>query len=82
MLRMGVNTKLGPAEVISRARQFFGPDGGYGLKITSEDDTSICFEGGGGSVDVVVGTLDSGATVDLVSSEWDQQVREFIGKIH
>jgi hypothetical protein len=81
MMRIGVKTKLSPDEVIQRASQFFGPDQGYGLKITDQDETHICLEGGGGSVDVLACAGDDGTDVDLVSTEWDAQLREFIEKI-
>ncbi len=80
-MRIGVKTKLNPDEVIRRAGEFFGPGRGYGLKITDQDETHICLEGGGGTVDVLACAGDDGTTVDLVSTEWDVQIREFIGKI-
>jgi hypothetical protein len=81
MLRIGVKSKLSPEEVIKRAVKFFGPDGGYGLKVTDETATSACFGGGGGNVDVVAKAGERETSVDLVSNEWDSQVREFISKI-
>ena len=51
-MRYQVNTKLTAQEAIKRAKSYFGP-GGTGLEITSEDDTCVSFEGGGGYVSVV-----------------------------
>ena len=81
MLKIGTKTRLTPEEATRRAKDFFGP-GGYGLKLIEETPTSACFEGGGGRVDVVTCAEGKGASVDLVSQEWDYQVREFINKLH
>ncbi len=81
MLNMSVKSKLAPEQAIKRAVAFFGP-GGYGLKVTKQSDTCATFVGGGGGVDVTVCAEGKGASVELVSREWDSQVKEFIGKIH
>ena len=81
MLKIGTDTKLKPVDVIDEARKFFGPDGKYGLNITEQTDTSICFEGGGGGIEVVAYAGDKGTTVDVTSREWDLQSREFMAKI-
>ena len=80
MLKMGTKTKLSPEDAVKKAVEFFGP-GGYGLKVTEQSDTGACFEGGGGGVEVVACAEEKGASVELVSREWDYQVREFIGKV-
>ena len=82
MLKIGTETKLKPAEVIERAVQFFGPNGGYGLKIAEQTDTGVCFEGSGGGVDVVACAEEKGTMVDVVSREWDHQAKEFMEKLH
>jgi len=80
MLKIGTKTKLSPEDAIKRAVEFFGP-GGYGLKVTEQSDTGACFEGGGGGVEVVACAEEKETSVELVSREWDYQVREFISKI-
>ena len=80
MLRMAVKTKLSPEETVKRAIEFFGPNG-YGLEIREQSPTCACFEGGGGGVDVITCAEEKGASVDLVSREWDYQVKEFMSKI-
>jgi len=82
MLRIGTTTRLSPEETIKRAVAFFGPGGSYGLKVTEQTPTSACFEGGGGSVEVIACAEEKNTAVDLTSREWDVQVREFVSKIH
>jgi hypothetical protein len=80
MLNLETTTKLSPEDTIKRAVKFFGP-GGYGLKITEESATYASFEGGGGSVQVAAFAKDKKTSVELMSREWDYQLREFVGKI-
>ena len=81
MLHIATRTKLNPEAAIERAVAFFGPDGGYGLKINDRTAGSVCFIDANGGVDVYACAEENGTTVDLVSREWDSQVKEFIGKI-
>jgi len=80
MLNLETTTKLSPEEAIKRAIKFFGP-GGYGLKVTDESANYVSFEGGGGSVQVAAFIKDKKTSVELMSREWDYQVREFVRKI-
>jgi hypothetical protein len=80
MLRMSVKTKLKPDEVIKRAVNFFGP-GGYGLGVEEQSSDYVCFEGGGGNVEVSASAEGKGASVELVSREWDYQVKKFLDNI-
>ena len=80
MLKMSAKTKLSPEEVIKRAVAFFGP-GGQGLAVKDESAGYVCFEGGGGVVEVIASAEGKGASVELVSREWDYQIKEFLGKI-
>jgi len=79
MLRMAAKTKLEPEAVIKRALAFFGPDG-YGLKIREQRAGYICLEGGGGLVEVSASAA-KGSSVELVSREWDYQLKEFLNAI-
>jgi hypothetical protein len=79
-MRIAAKTKLKPEEVLRRAVNFFGP-GGKGLEVTSESPGYVCFEGGGGGVEVIISPEGKGASVELVSREWDYQVKEFLGNI-
>ena len=80
MLKLSTKSKLKQEEVIKSAVQFFGP-GGYGLDVIEETADSAVFEGGGGGVGVSTAVEGDKTTVDIVSREWDYQVKEFIGKL-
>jgi hypothetical protein len=80
MLSIETTSKLGPEEVIKRAKEFFGP-GGYGLELREETPGYLEFQGGGGGVGVNAVAKDKGSTVSFESREWDYQVKEFLGKI-
>jgi len=80
MIRMSSKTKLKPEEVVRRAVSFFGP-GGYGLEVKNKSTDCIYFEGGGGNVGVIASAEGKGASVELVSREWDYQVKEFLSDI-
>jgi hypothetical protein len=78
-MRYQVKTKLSPQEAIKRAKSYFGP-GGTGLDITSEADTCVTFEGGGGYVSVVACPGDQ-VRVELEVREWDYAARQFMKQI-
>jgi hypothetical protein len=80
MIRMSVKTKLKPEEVVRRAVNFFGP-GGQGLEVTNKSAGYVCLEGGGGGVEVITSGEAKGASVELVSREWDYQAKEFLDNI-
>jgi hypothetical protein len=80
MLKMTAKTKLTPAEVIKRALAFFGR-GGYGLNIMEQTADYICLEGGGGVIEVSAEAASRGSSVELISREWDYQLKEFLGSI-
>lgn len=73
-------TKLSPEEIVKRAVAFFGP-GGHGLEVEEQSTGYVCLEGGGGVVEVTASAQAKGASVELVSREWDYQVKKFIGII-
>ena len=80
MPKIATKTKLSPEEAIKRAVEFFGP-GGYGLEVKEQSTDCAYFEGGGGGVEVTACAEEKGTFVELVSREWDFQVKEFIRKI-
>ena len=80
MLKIATKTKLSPEEAVKRAVEFFGP-GGYGLKVMEQSINCASFEGGGGGVEVTACTEEKRTSVELISREWDYQVKEFIRKI-
>lgn len=80
MLKITTKTKLSPEEAIKRAAEFFSP-GGYKLEVKEQQSNCVYFEGGGDGVEVTACAEKKGASVDLISQEWDYQVKEFIKKI-
>jgi hypothetical protein len=76
MLRLNVRTKLKPEKVMKKALGYFGP-GGHNMKIVEQNDKYISFEGGGGGVQVVVDAGEEKTSVDMLSREWDYQLKEF-----
>jgi hypothetical protein len=80
MIRMAAKTSMSPEEAIKRAVAFFGP-GGYGLEIKEQSASYICFEGGGGVVEVYASAQGKDTALELVSQEWDYQVKEFLGSL-
>jgi len=50
------------------------------LEITEQNASTVCFEGGGGHVTIIVcpGEL---TDVDLETREWDYQVKKFMENI-
>jgi len=78
-MRYAVKTNLKPDEVIERAIKFFGK-GGVGLEVTERNARTVCLEGGGGHVTIIVcpGEL---TDVDLETREWDYQVKRFMENI-
>ncbi len=79
MLRIATKTKLSPDDVVNKAVDYFGPNG-YHLDIKEQSSGCVYFEGGGG-VEVTTCLEDDGTSVEFTSSQWDYQVKEFIGKI-
>jgi len=76
MLNLEVKTKLSKEEVKFRVKKFFG-EGGHGLKLSDESADCLSFEGGGGYVSVTVLPEGDRTRIDLVTQEWDYQVKEF-----
>ncbi len=76
MLNLERKTKLSQENVIQHAKRFFG-EGGLGLELTEETPQCLTFEGGGGFVTVTLRSEEEQTRVDLVSQEWDFQVKRF-----
>jgi hypothetical protein len=77
MEHLSKETQLAPDEIIARAARFFGPEG-LGLTICEQSDHGVSFEGGGGYVTVQALPRESGATVDVATSEWERQGKTFL----
>ena len=76
MLRIATKIKLTPKQVITKAIDYFGPNG-LKLTITSQEDTTASFEKDKGSV-TIVATKKNKTSVDLTTREWEAQVEKFI----
>lgn len=80
MLRIETKTKLSADDVVNKAVNYFGPNG-YKLEVKDKSEGCVTFEGGGGKVEVTTCAVDEGTSVEFITTEWDYQVKEFIGKI-
>jgi hypothetical protein len=80
MLTLEVKTKLSQEEIMDRAKRYFG-EGGLGLHLKDENPQCVNFEGGGGYVSATVCEEGGETRVDLVTQEWEYQVKEFASKI-
>ncbi|MFP4384031.1 MAG: hypothetical protein ACLFST_00080 [Spirochaetia bacterium] len=73
--------KTNKADILNKAKKFFGP-GGEGLVMTGEEDCCLSFEGGGGHVAVALSDTAKGKVkVEAETREWDYQVRQFLSSI-
>ena len=76
MINLDVRTKLKPEDVMERLKKFFGK-GGLGLEIAEEAPQCLTFEGGGGYVTATLCPEEGKTRINLVSQEWDSQVKRF-----
>ena len=80
MINLDVKTKLKQEDVIDRLKKFFGK-GGLGLEIVEETPQCLTFEGGGGHVTATVCPEEGKTKINLVSQEWDSQVKKFASSL-
>jgi hypothetical protein len=80
MVHMEQTLNLTPEEVLERIKKFFGK-GGQGLELTEENASCLTFTGGGGYVTASVCPEREPTKVELVSQEWEYQVKEFLGTL-
>jgi hypothetical protein len=80
MLRISAETKLKPEEVLKKAMDFFGP-GGDKMKVLEKSEGCVTFEGGGGMVSVTTQPAAKNTTVEIVTQEWEEPVKEFMRRI-
>jgi hypothetical protein len=80
MLKMEIRTRKSLEQVVQRLKSFFGK-GGLGLDIKDETPVCLTFEGGGGYVIATLCEDGGGTRVDLVTQEWDYQVKEFSSRL-
>ena len=80
MLRIATKTKLNPREAILRAIKFFGP-AGLGLEVEEQAPEHIHFRKGMGMVDAIACAEGKETSMELVSREWDDEVKKFVKKL-
>jgi len=79
MTKLEGKSKRSPEEVVEELKRFFGK-GGLGLEMTNETSECLYFEGGGGYVTATVCSEKGETRVNLVTQEWDYQVKKFISE--
>jgi hypothetical protein len=80
MINLDIRTKLKHDEVIDRLKKFFG-QGGLGLDITDEAPQCLSFRGGGGYITVTLCPEGEKIRVNLVTQEWEIQVKKFASSL-
>ena len=78
-MRYEIRTKKTPREVLEQALADFGPSGA-GLRLSSQNNLSLVFEGGGGHIAISTqpGPI---TTVELETREWDYAVQQFMERV-
>jgi hypothetical protein len=80
MLNLEVRTRLTDKEVIDQLKKFFGK-GGLGLNLTEEGPQCLTFEGGGGYVTATFCREEGKTRINLVTQEWDFQIKTFASSL-
>ena len=80
MLRMEAHSKLPAGRVAEKLKSFFG-NGGLGLELSEESPGCLTFQGGGGYVTATLCTEKHKTRIDLVTQEWDYDVKKFVSEL-
>ena len=80
MLNLESRTKLSQEEVLQKLKRFFGK-GGLGLELSDETPQCLTFVGGGGYVTATLCSEENRTRVNLVTQEWDYDVKEFASRL-
>ncbi len=80
MLNLEVKTKSTPEKVVKKLKSYFG-EGGQGLKLRDETSQCLNFEGAGGYVTATLCPVDNLTRVELITQEWEYQVKQFAAKL-
>ena len=80
MLNLDVRTKAAEKEVMEQLKNYFGK-GGLGLELTEEGPQCLTFEGGGGHVTATLCQEEGKTRINLVTQEWDFQVKKFASSL-
>jgi len=77
VIKLEAKTELPREKLMERLKRFFGKDG-LGLEIKDETPECLHFEGGGGYVNATLCSEKGKTRLDLMTQEWDYQVKKFI----
>jgi hypothetical protein len=80
LLNLEVRTKLSQEEAIQELKKFFGKEG-IGLEIAEETPQCLTFEGGGSHVTATLCPEEDKTRINLVTQEWDFQVKKFASRL-
>ncbi len=76
MIHLEVKTKLELTQAVAKVKSFFG-NGGLGLTLSEDSPQCLNFEGGGGYVTATLCSEEGKTRIDLISQEWEEQVKKF-----
>ncbi len=76
-MRYGTSTRLAPQVVLQKAEEYFGS---LGLEVSSKDATTISWKGPQSYVTLHIYPGDE-SEVDIITREWDSQVKKFLQRI-
>ncbi|MBN2040646.1 MAG: hypothetical protein JW864_11415 [Spirochaetes bacterium] len=76
MLNITGDTKLSSDEIKKKFKDYFGNE--LKLDLNDETDNCITYIGGGGYVTATIVTGKDKNTVDMVTREWEFQVKDFL----
>ena len=76
-MHYGTTSKLKPEMIMQKAEAFFI---GFGLQVKNRSDTMLCMAGGGGTVTVYICAGET-TDVDIITSQWDDPVKQFLQRI-
>lgn len=81
MLVIEKQTKKSPEKIMAKAKSYFGSDDG-GMKLTTNEDRCISFQGGDGYVTVKIFEDDSKKNrVEVTTREYEFQAKQFLVKL-
>lgn len=80
MLNMSKETSLSPEEIKQKTRDYFG-EKGLKLEVTEDEGDCLSFSGGGGYVTATVCSEEGKNRVDIVTQEWEYDVKEFLSRL-
>jgi hypothetical protein len=80
MTNLEIKTRLSGEDAAKRIKRFFGHEG-QGLALTEDTPECLSFQGGGGYVTAHVRTEGGETTINLLTQEWDFQVKDFASRL-